>query len=141
MRDLQLLLNLLTTKIITIMAAASYRGFTLKSAGNSTDVWQVQIKNHTLQGSMAAVKKSIDWFCDTATIIDPKEFNSLSKQHAASGQPSQEVFHGYTIKNDTGEPNSWYCFFNGRLIKGGKLAIQKHIEAYLVAKQKAQQKK
>ncbi|KGY11580.1 tail protein [Vibrio tubiashii] len=123
------------------MAAASYRGFTLKSAGNSTDVWQVQIKNHTLQGSMAAVKKSIDWFCDTATIIDPKEFNSLSKQHAASGQPSQEVFHGYTIKNDTGEPNSWYCFFNGRLIKGGKLAIQKHIEAYLVAKQKAQQKK
>ncbi|MEF1292045.1 DUF3319 domain-containing protein, partial [Vibrio sp. M260118] len=74
-------------------------------------------------------------------IIDPKEFNSLSKQHAANGQPSQEVFHGYTIKNDTGEPNSWYCFFNGRLIKGGKVAIQKHIEAYLVAKQKAQQKK
>ncbi|NES63431.1 DUF3319 domain-containing protein, partial [Vibrio parahaemolyticus] len=28
---------------------------------------------------------------------------------------------------------------NGKLIKGGKAAIQRHIEAYLVAKQKAMQ--
>jgi hypothetical protein len=139
MRDLQLLLNYLNTKIIMTMAAATYRGFTLKSAGNSTEVWQVQIKQHVLSGSMAAVKKSIDWFCDTATIIDPKEFNSLASKQKATGQPAQENFHGYTIKNDTGDVNSWYCFFNGRLIKGGKLAIQKHIEAYLVAKQKAEQ--
>ncbi|KOO11680.1 phage tail protein, partial [Vibrio xuii] len=62
------------------MAAASYRGFTLKTAGNSTEIWQVQIKKHLLSGSMAAVKKSIDWFCDTATIIDPKEFSSLENQ-------------------------------------------------------------
>lgn len=122
-----------------IMAAATYRGFTLKTAGNSTEIWQVQIKNHLLSGSMAAVKKSIDWFCDTATIIDPKEFSSLANKKAGSGKPSQENFHGFTIKNDTGEPNAWYCFFNGRLIKGGKLAIQKHIEAYLLAKQKAEQ--
>jgi hypothetical protein len=121
------------------MAAATYRGFTLKSVGNSTDVWQVQIKNHTLQASMPALKKSIDWFCDTATIIDPKEFSSLKGKRTGEGSPSQENFNGYTIKNDTGEPNAWYCFFNGRLIKGGKLAIQKHIEAYLLAKQKAEQ--
>lgn len=121
------------------MAAATYRGFTLKTAGNSNEVWQVQIKNHLLSGSMAAVKKSIDWFCDTATIIDPKEFNSLATTPKTEGKPAQENFHGYSIKNDSGEPNAWYCFFNGRLIKGGKLAIQKHIEAYLVAKQKAQQ--
>ncbi|AIW21377.1 tail protein [Vibrio coralliilyticus] len=123
------------------MAAATYRGFTLKTAGSSTDVWQVQIKNHVLSGSMPAVKKSIDWFCDTATIIDPKEFGSLGNKKQAEGAPSQENFHGYTIKNDTGEVNTWYCFFNGKLIKGGKLAIQKHIEAYLLAKQKAEQKK
>lgn len=29
--------------------------------------------------------------------------------------------------------------FNGRLIKGSKIAIQKHIEAYLVARQRAMQ--
>lgn len=29
--------------------------------------------------------------------------------------------------------------FNGKLIKGSKAAIQRHIEAYLVAKQKAMQ--
>lgn len=31
--------------------------------------------------------------------------------------------------------------FNGKLIKGGKLAIQRHIEAYLIAKKKAEQTK
>lgn len=121
------------------MAAATYRGFVLKTAGNSTEVWQVQIKNHVLSGSMAAVKKSIDWFCDTASIIDPKEFSSLAEKKTQTGSPVQENFNGYTLKNDTGDVNSWYCFFNGRLIKGGKLAIQKHIEAYLLAKQKAEQ--
>ena len=123
------------------MAAATYRGFVLKTAGSSTEVWQVQIKNHVLSGSMAAVKKSIDWFCDTATIIDPKEFSSLAgkKKAEGTGSPTQENFNGFTIKNDTGEANAWYCMFNGRLIKGGKLAIQKHIEAYLLAKQKAEQ--
>ncbi|MDN3611624.1 DUF3319 domain-containing protein [Vibrio ostreicida] len=123
------------------MAAATYRGFTLKTAGSSTDLWQVQIKNHLLSGSMPAVKKSIDWFCDTATIIDPKEFGSLNNKKQEEGKPAQENFHGFTLKNDTGEPNSWYCFFNGKLIKGGKLAIQKHIEAYLLSRQQAAQKK
>jgi len=120
------------------MAVAIYRGFNLQSADNSTDTWQVTIKNHLLAGNLAAVKKSIDWFCDTASIINPKEFESIGqRRELASGV--QEQFHGFTIKNDTGEANQWYCFFNGRLIKGSKIAIQKHIEAYLVAKQQAAQ--
>ncbi|MGL4225190.1 DUF3319 domain-containing protein [Vibrio misgurnus] len=120
------------------MAVAIYRGFNLQSADNSTDTWQVTIKNHLLTGNLAAVKKSIDWFCDTASIINPKEFESIGqRRELASGV--QEQFHGFTIKNDTGEANQWYCFFNGRLIKGSKIAIQKHIEAYLVAKQQAVQ--
>ncbi|WP_047044701.1 DUF3319 domain-containing protein [Vibrio mexicanus] len=123
------------------MAVATYRGFNLKTAASSTDVWQVQIKNHVLSGSMAAVKKSIDWFCDTATIIDPREFSSVGQKKQASGQPAQENFNGFALKNDTGEANAWYCFFNGRLIKGSKLGLQKHIEAYLLAKQKAEQQK
>lgn len=120
------------------MAVAIYRGFNLQSADNSSDTWQVTIKNHLLTGNLAAVKKSIDWFCDTASIINPKEFESIGqRRELASGV--QEQFHGFTIKNDTGEANQWYCFFNGRLIKGSKIAIQKHIEAYLVAKQQAAQ--
>ncbi len=121
------------------MAAASYRGFTLTTVGESTETWQVTIKKHTLTGSMAAVKKSIDWFCDTATLIDPKEFSTINSKAKEDGKPAQEDFNGYQLKNDTGDVNGWYCFFNGRLIKGGKLAIQKHIEAYLLAKQKAEQ--
>lgn len=124
------------------MPIATYRGFNLKSANNSTEIWQVQIKNHVLSGNLPALKKSIDWWCETASIIDPKEFESVGRKREASGGV-QENFNGFTIKNDTGEANAWYCFFNGRLIKGSKVAIQKHIEAYLVAKQRAeaQQKK
>ncbi|EMA2481725.1 DUF3319 domain-containing protein [Vibrio fluvialis] len=119
------------------MAIATYRGFTLKSAPNSTEVWQVQIKNHVLIGNLAAVKKSIDWWCDTASIIDPREFESVGrKREVAAG--TQENFNGFSLKNDTGEANGWYCFFNGRLIKGSKVAIQKHIEAFLLAKQRAE---
>ncbi|CAH8199544.1 MULTISPECIES: DUF3319 domain-containing protein [Vibrio] len=122
------------------MAISIYRGFNLKSAPNSTEIWQVKIKNHVLTGNLAAVKKSIDWWCDTASIIDPREFNSVGqKRNVTSGH--QEQFGGFTLKNDTGEANAWYCFFNGRLIKGSKVAIQKHIEAFLLAKQKAEQMK
>ncbi|EGU47032.1 hypothetical protein VII00023_02114 [Vibrio ichthyoenteri ATCC 700023] len=123
------------------MAVATYRGFEMKTVGSTTDIWQVRIKNTILQGSTAALKKSIDWFCDTATIIDPKEFTSLATVREGQGKAVQENFFGYIIKSDTGEPNSWYCFFNGKLIKGGKLAIQKHIEGYLIAKKKAAQQK
>ncbi|RJX75488.1 DUF3319 domain-containing protein [Vibrio sinensis] len=121
------------------MALATYRGFPLKTVGNSTDVWQVQIKNKLLSGNMTALKKSIDWFCDTATIIDPKEFQSLAGKRNVAAKPTHENFNGYVLKNDTGETNGWYCLFNGRLIKGGKMAIRKHIEAFLIAKQKAEQ--
>ena len=123
------------------MAVATYRGFDLRTVGSNSAVWQVQIKNRLLQGSIAALRKSIDWFCDTATIIDPKEFSSLAAGRESREKAVQDNFFGYIIKNDTGEPNSWYCFFNGKLIKGGKFAIQKHIEGYLIAKKKAEQQK
>ncbi len=118
------------------MANASYRGFTLQTAKQSADIWQVRIKNHVLTGNLAAVKKSIDWWCDTASLIDPSEFESVGKTREVTGS-KEENFNGFTLKNDTGEPNSWYCFFNGRLIKGSKLALQKHIEAHLIARQRA----
>ncbi|PFG58218.1 uncharacterized protein DUF3319 [Vibrio sp. ES.051] len=122
------------------MAISNYRGFNLQSGGPDGSIWKVKIKHHVLQGSLTAVKKSIDWWCDTASIIDPKEFAALDQRALHTGGVQQsEVFNGYTIKNDTGELNAWYCMFNGKLIKGSKTAIQRHIEAYLVAMQKAMQ--
>ncbi|PMH41432.1 phage tail protein [Vibrio sp. 10N.286.49.B3] len=121
------------------MSLANYRGFNLKTVGSTSSVWQVRIKEQVLQGNLAAVKKSIDWWCDTASLVHPKEFSTLSPK--TQGPGTTEIFNGFTLKNDTGEVNSWYCMFNGRLIKGGKGAIQKHIEAYLIAKKKAEQVK
>ncbi|MCL9783231.1 DUF3319 domain-containing protein [Vibrio sp. S4M6] len=125
------------------MAVTLYRGFNLKTSGSSTEVWQVQIKDTTLVGSLNAVKKSVDWYVDTNSIIDPREFENVGKRKEGDEKSMQEDFNGFTLKNDTGEPNAWYCFFNGRLIKGSRLALERHIQAYLVAKQKAlqQQKK
>jgi len=99
-------------------------------------VWQVRIKHHLLSGNLPAVKKSIDWWCDTAKLIDPAEFESVGRKRE-SNSSMQENFNGFVLKNDTGEANAWYCFFNGRLIKGSKNALQKHIEAQLIAKQRA----
>lgn len=73
------------------MAVAIYRGFNLQSAANSTEIWQVRIKNHVLTGNLAAVKKSIDWFCDTASIIDPKEFESIGQKREVSGWSSRAI--------------------------------------------------
>ncbi len=125
------------------MAAASYRGFTLKTMGDSKEIWQVKIKTHVLSGNLAAVKKSIDWWCDTASLIDPKEFESIGNKQsstAVNSGPTQEKFGNFILKNDTGEPNAWYCMFNGKLIKGSKAAIHKHIESYITALKKAQGK-
>ncbi|MGF1740167.1 DUF3319 domain-containing protein [Vibrio profundum] len=121
------------------MSATLYRGFNLRSAGGSNSVWQVQIKDTTLNGSLNAIKKSVDWYIDTASIINPKEFEGVNKRTEEPGSTVQEDFNGFMLKNDTGEPNAWYCFFNGRLIKGSRLALEKHIKAYLEAKLKAQE--
>ncbi|BDR16322.1 DUF3319 domain-containing protein [Vibrio sp. STUT-A11] len=120
------------------MAVATYRGFNLKSSLDGS-LWKVKIKSHVLQGNLTSVKKSIDWWCDTASIIDPKEFASLAQTRQNTVGTQSVDFNGYTLKNDSGEPNEWYCMFNGKLLKGSKSAIQRHIEAYLVAKKKALQ--
>jgi len=115
------------------MANTMHRGYTLQSNSSNPDVWQVRIKNRVLSGNLAAVKKSIDWWCDTASLIDPKEFSSLAGAKKTESGGVEENYNGYTLKNDDGNPKGWYCFFNGRLIKGGKMALQKHIDAHLAA--------
>ncbi|PWI32224.1 DUF3319 domain-containing protein [Vibrio albus] len=118
------------------MPTTSHRGFVLQSKPESPDVWSVQIKNRVLSGHLAAVKKSIDWWCDTASLIDPKEFASLARKKEEKPAEQQESFNGFLLKNDTGSKNGWYCFFNGRLIKGSKEALKKYINANMTARKK-----
>ncbi len=119
------------------MATTYHRGYCIQS-GSDKDIWHVRIKKQILSGKLIAVKKSIDWWCETATIISPKEFEPLASsiEDKLSGQ--QEEHKGYLIKNDSGEKTAWYCFFNGKLIKGSREAIKKHIDqhAATVAKRK-----
>ena len=120
------------------MAVTSYRGFKLETQGSgaSDDIWQVRIKNRMLSGNMTALKKSIDWWCDTASIIDPEEFASLTSKREESVN-IQEEFAGHTLKNDSGDPNGWYCMFNGKLIKGGKEKLKQYIHETLLEQKQA----
>ncbi len=112
------------------MATTFHRGYCIQS-GSEKDVWHVRVKNQILSGNLLAVKKSIDWWCDTATVIDPKEFASLTPQKEEEHNEQQEDYNGQHIKSDSGAKNSWYCFFNGKLIKGSKDAIKKHIDKHV----------
>lgn len=109
------------------MAQAQYKGFILKTINNSTDVWQVKIKSQMLTGSFTALKKSIDWWSDTASIVDPKEFEVLDQHSKKLMNTYQDSINGIVIRNESSDPNSWYCFFNGKFIKGSKVALQNHI--------------
>lgn len=111
------------------MATTFHRGYCIQS-GADKDVWYVRVKKQVLSGNLPAVKKSIDWWCDTATIIDPKEFASLAPKKDEEAHEQQEDYNGHLIKSDSGAKNSWYCFFNGKLVKGSKEAIKKHIDKH-----------
>jgi uncharacterized protein with NRDE domain len=90
-----------------------------------------------LTGNLADIKKTIDWWGDTGSVVSPRDLAKM-REHGSTAK-AQQSYHGFNIQNDTGDSNSWYCLFNGRLIKGANAAIKKHIDAYLVAKQKAEQ--
>ncbi|MDG3085462.1 DUF3319 domain-containing protein [Vibrio hannami] len=112
------------------MATTFHRGYCIQSSSDR-EVWHVRIKNQVLSGNLPAVKKSIDWWCDTATVIDPKEFASLAPKSTEEANEQLEEYNGFTIKSDTGTKNSWYCMFQGKLVKGSKEAIKKHIDKHL----------
>lgn len=112
------------------MATTFHRGYSIQS-GTDKDVWHVRIKKQILSGNLPAVKKSVDWWCDTATIIDPIEFASLAPKKEEEVTEQHEEYNGQLLKSDSGAKNSWYCFFNGKLIKGSKDAIKKHIDKHV----------
>jgi len=120
------------------MATTFHRGYSIQT-GSDKDVWHVRIKKQILSGNLPAVKKSIDWWCDTATIIDPIEFASLAISVEEEANEQQEEYSGELLKSDSGAKDSWYCFFHGKLIKGSKEAIKKHIDKHVAVA--AQRKK
>ncbi len=106
-----------------------YKGLTLKLVQQSPEIWEVTIKKQSFRGPLAAVCKSIDWWQQTAKMIDPKNFVSLQKNAPQQGAATKEEYNGYLLRNDTGAANGWYCMYHGKLLKGGKVKIQQFIDA------------
>ncbi|MBM7035694.1 DUF3319 domain-containing protein [Vibrio ulleungensis] len=110
------------------MTKRVYKGLTLKLAQSSPEIWEVSIKKQTIKGPLQALCKSIDWWQQTAQLVDPKNFASLAKTSETKAG-TKEQYNGYLLNNDTGAPGEWYCMFHGKLLKGGKVKIQQFIDA------------
>ncbi len=117
------------------MSITFHRGYSIQSSRKDPDLWHVRIKKEILSGSLSAIKQSIDWWCDTASIIDPKEFKTEVKPQQE--ESTEEEYQGFSIINSsTEEANKWYSMVNGKLVKGSNAAIKKHIDRYIAAKPK-----
>ena len=114
------------------MPAVLYKSFKIEALDSQNDHWFVTVKNRKLEGNLNAIKKSIDWFIDTATLIDPAEFKQLANKGKI--EVVKEDYLGQSLQNDTGDSKQWYCVFNNRLIKGSKEALKKYINQNTKAK-------
>ncbi|MCG7495722.1 DUF3319 domain-containing protein [Vibrio sp. Of7-15] len=112
------------------MGRVYHKGYCIENTGDAEDGWKIRIKNRVLTGHLAAVKKSIDWWCDTASIIDPSELGDMGAEAKAEkeGKKQQEEYLGYNLRNDTGEPKEWYVMHGGQLVKGSLKALKGYID-------------
>lgn len=114
------------------MQKSLYRGFFIENKTGVPDDWKVLIKNKVLHGHLSAVKKSIDWWSDTGSIIQPKEFGDMGETaiNEKRDKFKSEDYKGFQIKNDTGEVNTWYCLYHGKLAKGSLTAIKSFLDKH-----------
>ncbi|MUK62776.1 DUF3319 domain-containing protein [Aliivibrio fischeri] len=114
------------------MKKTLYKGFFIENKTGIPDDWKVLIRTHVLHGHLSAVKKSIDWWNEAGTIIDPKEFGDMGESalNEKRSQFKSEEYKGFTIKNDTGEPKTWYCLYQGKLAKGSLTAIKSFLDKH-----------
>lgn len=112
------------------MHKSLYRGFFIENKTGIPDGWKVLIKNKMLQGHLSAVKKSIDWWNETGSIIQPKEFGDMGEAtlNEKKSKTQTEEYKGYALKNDTGEMKEWYCLYQGKLAKGSIKAIKTFLD-------------
>lgn len=114
------------------MQKSLYRGFFIENKTGVPDDWKVLIKNKVLHGHLSAVKKSIDWWSDTGSIIQPKEFGDMGETaiNEKRDKFQYEDYKGFQIKNDTGEAKTWYCLYHGKLAKGSLTAIKSFLDKH-----------
>ena len=114
------------------MQKSLYKGFFIENKTGIPDDWKVLIKNKVLHGHLSAVKKSIDWWSDTGSIIPAKEFGDMGETvlNEKRDKSQSDEYKGFAIKNDTGEPKAWYCLYHGKLAKGSLAAIKRFLDKH-----------
>lgn len=112
------------------MKKSLYRGFFIENKTDIPDDWKVLIKNKVLQGHLSAVKKSIDWWHDTGAIIAPRDFGDMGETafNEKKSKYQSEDYKGFSLKNDSGEVNTWYCMYQGKLAKGTLAALKSFLD-------------
>lgn len=118
--------------ISSSMQKSLYKGFFIENKTGVPDDWKVLIKNKVLHGHLSAIKKSIDWWSETGTIIKPKVFGDMGETEVNDKKSKIQIDNhlGFLIKNDTGEPKEWYCMYDGKLLKGFLPSIKTFLDKH-----------
>jgi Protein of unknown function (DUF3319). len=112
-----------------------HRGYTIeKSEGGheTTEVYRARLGGKSISGSLQNVKKSIEWWADTNTFVEPADFDDDEDDTPSTHQV--EEYKGFRIMNDDPEKDEkgWYMIVQGKLMKGSlpglKLFIDKNGE-------------
>ncbi|MPX89324.1 MULTISPECIES: DUF3319 domain-containing protein [Salinivibrio] len=108
-----------------------HRGYTIEKTegGNeTTEVYRARVAGKSISGSLQNVKKSIEWWADTNTFVEPADFDD--EENDVSSKKQVEEYKGFRIMNDDPEKDEkgWYMIVRGNLMKGSLPALKHFID-------------
>ncbi|PSU36501.1 DUF3319 domain-containing protein [Photobacterium lutimaris] len=111
-----------------------HRGHNIENASGAPDGWKTTINGNTVISKLTLIKKSIDWWYDMQTFMPPEKFVAAGSNQRINQKI--ELYKGFKLINDNGEPNGWYVILGTKLLKGSPAAIKKHLDAVIAKMQK-----
>ncbi|WBA10217.1 DUF3319 domain-containing protein [Salinivibrio kushneri] len=108
-----------------------HRGYAIEKtegSGDVTEEYRARLGGKVISGSLQAVKKSIEWWADTSTLVDPADLEEEDTDGAGTRQV--EEYKGFRIMNDNPDKDSkgWYMIVRGNLMKGSLPALKQFID-------------
>ncbi|SMY34759.1 DUF3319 domain-containing protein [Photobacterium andalusiense] len=109
-----------------------HRGYIIENSTGLTSDWKAVINGQAVQGMLANVKKSVNWWCDTKAFMPPERFALHKSKTGSLTTASAENYRGIVLKNDNGKANEWYAIVRGQLLKGDIVSIKKYLDKILL---------
>lgn len=103
-----------------------HRGYNVEVASDDENAYRARLGGKSISGSLLAVKKCIDWWCDTNVLLDPEDFE---EQESTSRATRVEEYKGIQLMSDSKDDDSdWYMIVRGNLMKGSLVALKHFLD-------------